>query len=110
MWIRLSLCLMLITMIYPILVSAVSTTLTKIEQSEQKRSPTAFFRLYNIDPKNDLLTNRPYYDDDADTSALFFEKRLLKKKAEKFFHQPQSPYTIAFPALIRGRRWIEREY
>jgi hypothetical protein len=55
MWMRLSLCLMLITMICPILVSAVSTTLTKMEQSDQKRSPTAFFRLYNIDPKNYLL-------------------------------------------------------
>jgi hypothetical protein len=33
----------------------------------------------------------------------------LKKKWTKFLQGSQSPYTIAFPALIRTRWWIEQE-
>ncbi len=109
MWTRLSLCLMLMTMIYPILLIKISTTSAETKQSDQKRLSTAFFRLYGINP-NHRLTNRRYYDDDVDKGAILHEKRQFKKKSPKASHQHSSPYTIAFPSLIRTRRWIQQEY
>jgi hypothetical protein len=87
--------------------NSVSVASTDVEHSNQKRFAAAYSGRYGIDP-NYLLTNRPYYDDDdVDTSALFFKKRQLKKKWAKSLQRSQSPYTIAFPALIRTRRWIQ---
>ena len=97
---------MLVTMIYLNMVNVVSATSTNMKRSEQKRFPPAFFGRSGVDPSY-LLTNRPYYDDDLDNNVAFFNKRELKKKWANFFQRSQSPYTIAFPALIRTRRSIE---
>jgi hypothetical protein len=58
---------------------------------------------------NHLLPNRPYDDDNTDEEENLHDKRQLKKKWAKFYQGGHSPYTIAFPALIRSRRWIEQE-
>jgi len=70
---------------------------------EHKRSLPAYFERYAVDPSY-LLTNRPYYDDSFDGNTLFFKKRQIKKKWAQLFERSHSPYTIAFPALIRTRR------
>ncbi len=110
MWTRFSLCLILMIMIYSILFITVSTESTETEQSAQKLFSTGFIRLYGIDP-NHLLSNRQYNNHgDVFHGAAFYEKRQLRKKSPKNSPRPASPYTIAFPALIRTRRWIEQEH
>ncbi len=49
--------------------------------------------------------DHPY--DDIDEDEILHNKRQLNKKWAKFYQGAQSPYTIAFPALIRTRRWVE---
>lgn len=46
-------------------------------------------------------------DDQIDEDEVIHEKRQLRKKWAKFFQGGHSPYTIAFPALIRSRRLAE---
>ena len=49
----------------------------------------------------------PHHNDGVNRDFLFHQKRQLKKKWAKLVHDSQSPYTIAFPALIRTRRWTD---
>ncbi len=108
MFTQLGIYLIFVTVIYLNIANTVSATSANMEQSVQKRFPGGFFGRFGIDPDH-LFANRPYYDDDVDKDAMFFKKRQLKKKWTNFFQRSQSPYTIAFPALIRTRRWIEQE-
>ncbi len=101
--------LIFITMILINVAKSVPVVSTNAEHSGQKLFAAAYAGRYGIDP-NYLLTNHLYDDDDDDKSALFFKKRQLKKKWARPFQKYRSPYTIAFPALIRSRRWIEQEY
>jgi len=109
MFTQIGIYLVFVTVILINVAKSVPVALTNVEHSDQKRFAAAYSGRYGIDPSY-LLTNRPYYDNDADTNALFFKKRQLNKKWAKSFQRSQSPYTIAFPALIRTRRWIEQEY
>lgn len=43
-------------------------------------------------------------EESTDEDDLQYEKRQVKKKWSKLHQGSQSPYTIAFPALIRSRR------
>ncbi|CAF3538615.1 unnamed protein product [Rotaria sp. Silwood1] len=79
-----------------------------MEQQDQKRSLAGFFGRFNVNPHY-LLTNRLYHGNDVDTDLLYDEKRQSNKKWAKMSQGSQSPFTIAFPALIRTRRWIEQE-
>ena len=64
----------------------------------------------NIDSDpNHLLTNFAFDDvDELGTGKfmLYNDKRELGKKWAKLFQDSHSPYTIAFPALIRSRRFV----
>ncbi len=93
---------MFITVVYLNIANGVSGKSTNIEPATQKRFFPAFFGRFGTDP-NYLLTNRAYYDDDFGKDVIFHKKRQLKKKWTKFLQGSQSPYTIAFPALIRTR-------
>lgn len=97
-----SLCFVLITILYLNVVNSALATSQNVEEQDQKRSSAVLFERFGVDPGY-VSANRPYNDDDANT------KRALKKKWARFFPGYQSPYTIAFPALIRSRRWIEQE-
>lgn len=59
---------------------------------------------------NHLLTNFAF--DDADDLGngkfmIYNDKRDLGKKWARLFQESHSPYTIAFPALIRSRRFVQ---
>ncbi len=60
---------------------------------------------YTDEAMMERLIDHPY--DDIYEEENFHDKRQLNKKWAKFYQGAQSPYTIAFPALIRTRRWIE---
>jgi len=108
MFTQLGMCLMFITVIYLNIANTVSATSANMEQSEQKRFTAGLFERFGIDPSS-LFGNRPHYGDDVGKGAMFYQKRQSKKKWADFSQRSQSPYTIAFPALIRTRRWIEQE-
>ena len=91
-------------MIYSNLFITISTESTETEQLAQKRFSTSFIKLYGIDPNNLLTNNRHHYNHDIFHGSMFYDKRQLKKKSQKNAPRPASPYTIAFPALIRTRR------
>ncbi len=55
------------------------------------------------------LTDPQYDGDNINDDETHNQKRQLKRKWAAFQRGPHSPYTIAFPALIRSRRWIDRE-
>jgi hypothetical protein len=55
------------------------------------------------------LTDPQYDADNINDDETHHQKRQLKRKWAAIQRGPHSPYKIAFPALIRSRRWIERE-
>lgn len=108
MFTQIGISLLFVSMIYLNMINVALTTSTDMEHQEQKRFPPAFFGRYGFDPTY-LLTNRPYYDGNLDRDMALFHKRQIKKKWAALFQRSQSPYTIAFPALIRTRRSTEQE-
>ena len=99
------LCLMLMTMTYIIIVNAKPAPSANTDLQKQKYSDAAMIERFNSDH---FLLDHPYDDDDdIDDEEILHDKRQLKKKWAKFYQGAQSPYTIAFPALIRTRRWVE---
>ena len=104
MFTQIGLCLMLIALTYVNVVNTVPLSSTNMEQQQQaKRLTSAFFGKFPVDPTY-LLENHPYYYNDNINTDVFFHKRQLSKKWGNLFQRSQSPYTIAFPALIRTRR------
>jgi len=93
---------MFVTVVYLNIVNDVFATSVNTKQLDQKRYLPASFGRFGTDPSY-LVTNHPYYDDNVGRDVMFFKKRQLKKKWAKLFQRSQSPYTIAFPALIRTR-------
>lgn len=59
----------------------------------------------SADPSH-LLTNVVFGDNDLGKYMVYNDKRELNKKWVKLFQESHSPYKIAFPALIRSRRFI----
>jgi hypothetical protein len=58
-------------------------------------------------PSSRFSNRQPVDDDDMlDADEFVHEKRHVKKKWNKFHHGAQSPYNIAFPALIRSRKSV----
>jgi hypothetical protein len=98
---------MLITVNYINTVNALPAPSTDAEIEHNRLSDASMFQRLGIG-SNHFLINRQYNDDDnVDEDEIVHQKRELIKKWAKFHQGAQSPYTIAFPALIRTRRWIE---
>ncbi len=106
---QICLCFMLISILYLNLANSVPAISKDMEEQDQTRSSDVLFERFGVDPGY-LFGNRPYHDDDADKDAILHMKRgLFQKKWARFFQGSQTPYTIAFPALMRTRRWIQEE-
>lgn len=90
-------------MIYPISIRSAPTN--EIDHEDEKRLLTTFFGRYRVDPDY-ILSNQPYKNKVV-KDELFYNKRQLKSKWAELFQQSHPPYTIAFPALIRTRRWVD---
>ncbi|CAF2636742.1 unnamed protein product [Rotaria sp. Silwood2] len=89
-------------------VNSIPVSATNLDTQNKELSDAFMLEQYGIGP-NHFLTGRQYDDDRVDEDEILPEKRHYKKKWAKFYQGVQSPYTIAFPALIRTRRWIEQE-
>ncbi|UJR38497.1 hypothetical protein I4U23_031164 [Adineta vaga] len=63
----------------------------------------------NIDPDYFIANQQMSYDDDSEAGVDGYRKRSFRKNWAKLFERSQPRYTIAFPALLRSRRWIEEE-
>lgn len=99
------LCLWMTAVLVVAYVNALPAPLADADLQNQKFSAATMIE--RLGP-NRFLVNRPYDDEEnIDEDEMLHAKRQLKKKWAKFYQGPQSPYTIAFPALIRTRRWIE---
>jgi hypothetical protein len=99
------LCIMLMTVTY---LNAVPVSSTDVELQNKKLYDAFMLEQFGIGP-NHVMTNARYTNDNFDEDEILHQKRQSKTKWAKFHHGAQSPYTIAFPALIRTRRWIEQE-
>jgi hypothetical protein len=90
-------------------VDALPTSSKDVDAQNRKLSDAFMLEQFGVG-SNHFLTNRRYDDNDnIDEDEIIHDKRQLQKKWAKFFQGAQSPYTIAFPALIRSRRSIEKE-
>ncbi len=94
------LCIMFIAVIY---INAIPMPSIDPETENNKLSDAPM--LEQFDAGSHYYFTDPQYDDDE----THHQKRQLKRKWPVFQRGAHSPYTIAFPALIRSRRWIERE-
>lgn len=76
-----------------------------LDESNKKLSDELLFARFGLGGSRQLFGDRFFEgEDDLDNGEFLQEKRQVKKKWNKFHHGAQSPYTIAFPALIRTRR------
>ncbi|CAF3224468.1 unnamed protein product [Rotaria socialis] len=104
---QVGLCIMLMMMLFLRICTAMPASSSNIGTQNKELSDAFMLEQYGVD-SNNFLTDRQYEDDHINEDDIFPEKRQLNKKWAKFYQGPQSPYTIAFPALIRTRRWIEQ--
>ncbi|CAF1500142.1 unnamed protein product [Rotaria sp. Silwood1] len=102
------LCIMLMTMISLNTVNSIPVSAANLDNQNKQLSDPFMLEPYGIG-SNHFLNGGLYDDDRIDEDEILPEKRQYKKKWAKFFQGAQSPYTIAFPALIRTRRWIQEE-
>ena len=94
--------ILIVTIALQAINSVRSTSNNHDQQNKRRYSPMLFDR-FSVDPTN-MLTNRVFEDDDPDNGMIVHQKRQLRKKWAKLYQDSHSPYTIAFPALIRTRR------
>lgn len=87
------------TMLYPMTVNGFRADLS---HEDEKRSFVPFIGRYSFHPEY-FLDNQAYKHK-IGKDVPFYKKRQLKSKWTDFFQLSQTPYTIAFPALIRTRR------
>ena len=99
MFTRIYICLLLLTVNYLFLMTALPTRNADIENSHL--TDALMF---------EQLHDRSYVNDEkSDEDENFNDKRQVKRKWMNYYQgssSAHSPYTIAFPALIRSRRWI----
>jgi hypothetical protein len=95
---------MLMTVTFINTVHAIPVSLADTEMQNKKLSDALMFGRFG---STHFLMNRQADDDNIDDDEILYQKRQLKKKWARFHQGAQSPYTIAFPALIRSRREIE---
>ncbi|UJR38496.1 hypothetical protein I4U23_031163 [Adineta vaga] len=94
---------MLFTLTCLVLFNSVFTMPTDVEEQDQKRSIGNLFEQSGMD-HDYVVVNQPNNDNDNDNHVVFQKRREMKRKWAKFFQGADSPYAIAFPALIRSRR------
>jgi hypothetical protein len=77
-------------------------------EQDQKRSLATLLGRAGLE-RDYLPASRPQDFDDEDNGAVL-HKRAMKRKWANFFQGgSESPYAIAFPALIRSRRHLAQE-
>ena len=103
-----SFCLLCLSVVFLNQAKSVPLVSKSMEQFGHKRNLADLIERYRND-LNQVLANHRYYSDDSDQTAVLTDKGQAKKKRMKAYQYPQSPYTIAFPALIRSRRWIDQQ-
>ncbi|CAF1546972.1 unnamed protein product [Adineta ricciae] len=86
------------------LLNFISAIPTNAEEQDDKQSVGTLLERFGID--HDYLSeNHPNNnDDDHENRVVMLKRRAMKRKWAKFFQGSESPYAIAFPALIRSRR------
>ena len=84
------------------LVNSLSATPINMLKQDQKRSFALFFRRLGIG-SDYLLSNPPMNDRYNEANVISSNRDVKQKKRARFFQQSHSPYSIAFPALIRSR-------
>ena len=93
---------MFLTIVYVHTLPAIAPD-TDLENS--KDSDTSIIERFDL---HSFLNHHPF-EDSTDEDELIDQKRQVKKKWSKLQQGNPSPYTIAFPALIRTRRDMEEE-
>jgi len=81
---------------------------TDLETENNKLSNALMLEQFGAGPHY-YLTDPKFDDDNINDDETHNQKRQLKKKWAAFQRGAHSPYKIAFPALIRSRRWIDQE-
>jgi hypothetical protein len=85
-----------------ILINSISATPIHVNKQEQKRSFAALLGRLGFGSEY-LLPDRTYRGANIGSSPASHKNQDMRKKWARFFQEPQSPYAIAFPALIRSR-------
>ncbi|UJR38498.1 hypothetical protein I4U23_031165 [Adineta vaga] len=93
--------LMVLIVIFLYLANSFSATSTNGLKLDQKRSFALLFGRYGLG-SDTILPHRPVNGNENDNMAIP-RRNDMKKKWARFFQGSQSPYSIAFPALIRSR-------
>ena len=106
MLLHLSFCLILLTATYLHPANGKSLSSADIDEQEKKLSDGFMSDRFDVGSGH-LFTGHQYEDETIDDEEYPHEKRQLKRKWNKFHAGARSPYTIAFPALIRTRRSME---
>ncbi|CAF1546985.1 unnamed protein product [Adineta ricciae] len=92
--------ILIVIMFY--LVNSFSATPINMLKQDQKRSFALFFRRLGIG-SDYLLSNPPMNGHYNEENVISSNRAGTQKKRARFFQQSHSPYSIAFPALIRSR-------
>ncbi|CAF0736063.1 unnamed protein product [Adineta steineri] len=97
--------LLVLTIVYFKLFNPVFALPTDAKEQDEERSFATMLGQFANNPGY-FLVNRPDNNDNIDKEMYLHKKREMKRKWSKFFQGSQgsqSPYAIAFPALIRTR-------
>ncbi|CAF0803451.1 unnamed protein product [Adineta steineri] len=100
--------LMIMVMLYVNLFNSIFASPTDIKQHIQKRSFANLLSQFGIHAGY-FSPNYSYNNIKYDKDVAIYNKEDMIKKWSQLFQESQSSYPIAFPALIRTRRWIEHE-
>lgn len=98
-----SFCFFLLAMTYLNSIQTLAVSTTDLEDQNKKFADGYLLERFAVNPHR-LFRDRFYDDENVDDDDSMHQKRQIKKKWIKLHHGAQSPYTIAFPALIRTRR------
>ena len=94
---------MLVAIIVLQVIASVRSISNNLDQQHQRRFSPMSFEQFGVD-SNYRSANRVFDDEESDKDMMVHQKRQVKKKWAKLYQDSHSPYTIAFPALIRTRR------
>ncbi|CAF0736035.1 unnamed protein product [Adineta steineri] len=94
--------------LYASLFNSIFVSSTDVEQHIQERSFASLLSRFGIHAGY-FPPHYPYNNIKYDKDVAIDKKRDMRKKWSQIFQDSQSSYAIAFPALIRTRRWIEHE-
>lgn len=98
-----TLCFLLLTMAYLNSIHTLAAPTSDLEEQNKRFVDEFLLERFGVNPHR-LFPDRFYDEETLSDDESMHQKRQIKKKWNKFHHGAQSPYTIAFPALIRTRR------